>query len=59
MIRDKLKFIRENAFSKHVVITPRVNGVETGLFHDDVKGVVDSESVNYIDGICVPKVDRV
>jgi citrate lyase beta subunit len=32
MIKDKLKFIRENAFSPRVVLTPRTNGITTGLF---------------------------
>jgi citrate lyase beta subunit len=32
MIRDKLKFIRDNTFSPRVVVTPRTNGITTGLF---------------------------
>lgn len=31
MIKDKLKFIRENTFSKRVIITPRTNGLYTGM----------------------------
>lgn len=59
MIRDKLTFLRENAFNKEVVITPRVNDLSTGLFHHDVEGILTEETVKLIDGICVPKVDRV
>ena len=32
MIKEKLKFIRENTYSPRVVITPRTNGLTTGLF---------------------------
>jgi citrate lyase beta subunit len=32
MIKDKLKFIRDNTFSPRVVLTPRTNGITTGLF---------------------------
>jgi len=32
MIRDKLKSIRDNAYSEKVVITPRTNGIQTGMF---------------------------
>jgi citrate lyase beta subunit len=32
MIKDKLKFIREKTFSPNVVLTPRTNGITTGLF---------------------------
>jgi hypothetical protein len=32
MIKDKLKFIRDNSFSPRVVLTPRTNGITTGLF---------------------------
>lgn len=49
-IRDILKFIRENAHSKNVVITPRTNGLTTGLFHDDVRGVLNKETSKYING---------
>lgn len=45
-----LKFIRENAHSKNVVITPRTNGLTTGLFHDDVRGVLGKETSKYING---------
>lgn len=31
MIKDKLKFMRENAYSSKVVITPRTNGLYTGM----------------------------
>lgn len=57
LIKSKLKFLRENA-AKGVVITPRVNGVWTGsMFEDDIKGVIDASTHQYIDGFCVPKVD--
>mmetsp|Transcript_77679 Transcript_77679/g.107438 ORF Transcript_77679/g.107438 Transcript_77679/m.107438 type:complete len:113 (-) Transcript_77679:535-873(-) len=59
MIKSKLDFIRSNAFSKRVVITPRTNGLETGLFFDDVKGVLDKQTASLIDGFCIPKVDTV
>jgi citrate lyase beta subunit len=57
MIKDKLKFIRDNTFSPRVVLTPRTNGITTGLFQDDVRGVLNIETVELIDGFCVPKVD--
>ena len=57
MIRDKLKFIRENTYSPKVVVTPRTNGITTGLFQDDVRGILSKETVSFIDGFCVPKVD--
>ena len=60
MISEKLKFIRENAFSKNVVITPRTNGPHEGaLFFDDLEGIITKETVKYIDGVCIPKVDTV
>jgi citrate lyase beta subunit len=58
MIASKLKFIRDNTYSQRVVITPRTNGITTGLFQDDVKGVLSNQdAVASIDGFCVPKVD--
>ena len=50
MIKGKLKFIRENAFSPKVVITPRTNGITTGMMQDDIMGVLSKETVPYIDG---------
>lgn len=50
MIRDKLKSIREAAYSERVVITPRTNGLTTGLFQDDVRGVLTKETIPCIDG---------
>jgi citrate lyase beta subunit len=41
MIKDKLKSIRENTHSPKVVITPRTNGVNTGLFQQDVTAVLE------------------
>ena len=40
MIRERISSIRRDAKigTDTVVITPRVNGLETGLFHDDVDG---------------------
>ncbi len=32
MIREKLRWIRENTYTPKVVITPRTNGVTTGMF---------------------------
>ena len=59
MIRDKIPFIRQEAQLKNAVITPRTNGLETGLFHADVDGILESEeNARLIDGFCVPKVDR-
>ena len=43
MIRDHLPFIRENAFSKNVIITPRTNApsLEGGkMFDDDVQTMI-------------------
>jgi len=59
MIKDNLEFIRNNASNKNVVITPRTNGLDTGMFYDDVKGVLDKHSATLINGFCVPKVDTV
>ena len=50
MIKDKIKWIRENTFSPKVVITPRTNGVTTGLFQDDVRGVLSEDTLASIDG---------
>jgi hypothetical protein len=50
MIRDKLKFIRENTYSKRVIITPRTNGITTGMLQDDVRGVLSKETIPYING---------
>ena len=58
MIRDKLPHLRESV-KPDVVITPRTNGLETGLFQHDVEGVLNNETVKLIDGFCIPKVDRV
>ncbi len=57
MIKEKLRFIRENSYSPRVVVTPRTNGITTGLFQDDVRGVLSKDTVELIDGFCVPKVD--
>jgi citrate lyase beta subunit len=50
MIKDKIKWIRENTFSPRVVITPRTNGVFTGLFQDDVRKVLSEDTIASIDG---------
>ena len=50
IIKEHLKTIRENTFSSNVVITPRTNGLQTGMLEDDVKGVLDKDTVNYING---------
>ena len=50
MIKEKLRFIRDGAYSERVVITPRTNGLTTGLFQDDVRGVLDKDSLSCIDG---------
>ena len=60
MIRDNLSTIRQNAFSQNVVITPRTNApsIDNGqMFEDDVRTVLTKDTVKYIDGLCVPKVD--
>ena len=47
MIRDHLPFIRENAFSKSVIITPRTNApaLEDGqLFEDDVNTMINGST---------------
>ena len=50
MIKEKLQWIRENTYSPKVVITPRTNGITTGLFQDDVRGVLSLETITAIDG---------
>jgi citrate lyase beta subunit len=51
MIKNKLEFIRQNAsLGQNAVITPRTNDLETGLFHDDVKTILDSHTASLIDG---------
>jgi citrate lyase beta subunit len=50
MIKDKIKWIRDNTYSPKVVITPRTNGVTTGLFQDDVRGVLSEDTIASIDG---------
>ena len=50
-IRDQLAFIRQEAQLKNAVITPRTNGLETGLFHDDVDGILsEPHNAKLIDG---------
>ena len=46
MIRENLANIRRDAKigSENVVITPRTNGLETGLFHADVDGSLNQET---------------
>ena len=50
MIRDKLKSIRDNAYSEKVVITPRTNGIQTGMFQDDVTTVLNEQTSSLING---------
>jgi len=60
MIRDNLERIRRDAKLRGAVITPRTNGLETGLFHEDVDGIIEAPGIaQLIDGFCVPKIDRV
>ena len=40
MISENLEMIRRDAQFKNAVITPRTNGLETGLFYDDVDGML-------------------
>ena len=40
MISDHLQMIRDQAQIRDVWITPRTNGLETGLFHADVDGIL-------------------
>lgn len=51
MIKEKLASIRQSTYSPRVVITPRTNGITTGLFQDDVRGVLSTETVPFIDGL--------
>ncbi|TNV76799.1 hypothetical protein FGO68_gene9835 [Halteria grandinella] len=57
LIRQNLKDIRAKTYDQRVIITPRTNGITTGLFKDDVEGVLTKETIDSIDGFCVPKVD--
>ena len=41
LIRDKIPFLRANTYSDKVVITPRTNGLSSGLFYDDVKVILN------------------
>ena len=51
MIRDNLPRIRQEARVKGAVITPRTNGLETGLFHKDVDGILEKDgNAKIIDG---------
>jgi citrate lyase beta subunit len=50
MIRDKLKYIRENTFSSKVIITPRTNGLHTGLFELDAKTLITKDTYQYLNG---------
>lgn len=38
-------------------MTPRTNGIESGLFETDVREMLDKQSAQHIDGFCVTKVD--
>ncbi|CDW74511.1 citrate lyase subunit beta [Stylonychia lemnae] len=51
MIRDRLQTMRENAFSEKVVITPRTNSIQTGMFEDDVSTVLNENTSKLINGI--------
>jgi citrate lyase beta subunit len=42
-----------------VILTVRTNGIQTGLFEEDVKQILDKETALQIDGFCVTKVDTV
>jgi citrate lyase beta subunit len=47
MIRDHLPFLRENAFSESVIITPRTNApaLEGGkMFEDDVNTMINGRT---------------
>jgi citrate lyase beta subunit len=57
LIRENITSIRAKAHRERVVITPRTNGLTTGLFEGDVQGVLTKETAVAIDGFCVPKVD--
>ena len=52
MIETNLSAIRQGAKigSENVVITPRTNGLETGLFHGDVDGILNEQTAKLIDG---------
>eukprot|EP00347_Sterkiella_histriomuscorum_P021801 403332722 len=71
MIRENLKFIRDNVYSEKVLITPRINGLFENMFEEDVNEVVNKDTCQYINGqnftqpltiiirLCIPKVDTV
>lgn len=42
-----------------MTLTVRTNGLESGLFETDVKGILSKETAPLIDGFCVTKVDTV
>ena len=51
MIRDEIASIRRDAMLRSAVITPRTNGLETGLFHADVDGILAKpDNAKLIDG---------
>jgi len=55
---SKLQEMREK-LPNSTYIFPRPNDLDTGLFHDDINGVLCEKTKNMIDGFCIPKVNNV
>ena len=58
LIKTHIPLIRK-AMGDKLVLTIRTNAVQTGMFEDDVKQILDEKTVHLIDGFCVTKVDTV
>jgi len=58
MIKEHLPKMRQ-AVGDKICITVRTNSLETGMFEDDVRSVLDKSTAPLIDGFCVTKVDSV
>ena len=58
MIKQHLPKLRQAAGNK-VCITIRTNSIESGMFHDDVRNILDKDTAMLIDGFCATKVDTV
>jgi citrate lyase beta subunit len=41
------------------LVFPRVNGIQSGLFEQDLETILTDKTVNNVQGIHVPKVDTV
>jgi len=58
MIKEHLPKLRL-AVGDKICITVRTNSLETGMFEDDVRSVLDRNTSTLFDGFCVTKVDSV